>query len=55
MYVKISPITGPRCPEVFRNLRFPDYVKMAQDGGRFSALRTGHFSLPDNDPGTHLC
>ena len=27
---KISPITGPRCPEGSRNLRFPDYVTMAQ-------------------------
>jgi len=32
--VKISPITGPRCPEDSRKLRFPDYVTMAQDGGK---------------------
>ena len=25
-----------------RKLRFPDYVTMAQDGGRLPALRTGH-------------
>ena len=28
-------------PEGSRKLRFPDYVTMAQDGGRLSALRTG--------------
>jgi len=29
----ISPVTGPRCPEISRKLRFPYYVRMAQDGG----------------------
>ena len=28
-------------PEGSRKLRFPDFVTMAQDGGRLSALRTG--------------
>jgi len=27
--IKINPITGPRCPEGSRNLKFPDYVTMA--------------------------
>jgi len=31
---KISPITDPRYPEGSRNLRFPDYVTMAQDGDK---------------------
>jgi len=39
---KSSPITGPRWPEGSRKLRFPDYVTTAQDGGRLSALHTGH-------------
>ena len=26
---------------VLRNLKFPDFVTTAQDGGRLSALRTG--------------
>ena len=26
---------------LLRKLRFPDFVTMAQDGGRLSALRTG--------------
>jgi len=35
---EISPITGPRCPEGSRKLRFPDYVTMAQDGGKVVSL-----------------
>ena len=31
---KMSPITGPRCPEGSRKLRFPDYVTVAQGGGK---------------------
>ena len=39
---EINPITGPRCPECSRKLRFPDYVTMTQDGVvRLSALLTG--------------
>jgi len=30
-----------RAPEGSRKLRLPDFVTMAQDGGRLSALRTG--------------
>jgi len=33
-FVVISPITGARCPEGSRKLRFPDYVTVAQDGGK---------------------
>jgi len=40
---QISPITGPRCPEGSRKVRFPDYVSFAQDGGKVVALRTGRF------------
>jgi hypothetical protein len=29
---KINPVTGPRCPEGSRKLRFPDFVTTAQDG-----------------------
>ena len=35
---KISPIRGPRCPEGSRKLKFPDYVIMAQDGGKVVSL-----------------
>jgi len=33
-----SPITGPRCPEGSRKLGFPDYVIIAQDGGKVVSL-----------------
>jgi hypothetical protein len=32
--LSISPITGQKCPEGSRKLRFPDYVTMAQNGGK---------------------
>jgi len=35
----ISPITDPSCPEVSRKLRFPDYVTMAQNGGKVVSLK----------------
>jgi len=35
---QISPITGPRCPEGSRKLGFPDYVTMAQEGGKVVSL-----------------
>jgi len=53
-YIKIGPITGPRCPEDSRKLRFPDYVKMAQNGGKVS-LKHRPFLPPGNTPGTHFC
>ena len=34
-------IKGKAGPEGSRKLRFPDFMTMAQDGGRLSALRTG--------------
>jgi len=52
--LEISPITGPRCPEGSRKLRFPDYMAMAQNGGK--AILTHQPLLPPgNTPGTHFC
>ena len=34
----INPITVPRCPEGTRKLRFPDYVRVNQDGGKVATL-----------------
>ena len=36
--MRISPITGSRCPEGSRKLRLPDYVTMAQNGGKVVRL-----------------
>jgi len=38
---KSVPLQASIGPEGSRKLRFPDYMTMAQDGGRLSALRTG--------------
>ena len=55
-YKKVnSPITGPRCPEGSRKLRFPDYVTMAQDGGKVVSLTPRPLLPPGNTPGTHFC
>jgi len=34
------------CPEGSRKLRFPDYVAMAQDGGKVVSLRHRPFFTP---------
>jgi len=52
---KISPITGPRCPEGSRKLRFPDFVTMAQAGGKVVSLTHRPLLPPGNTPGTHFC
>jgi len=41
--VKSVPLQAWTGPEGARKLRFPDFVTVAQDGGRLSALRTGRF------------
>jgi hypothetical protein len=38
---KAVPLQAWSGPEGSRKLRFPDYMKTAQDGGKVSALRTG--------------
>jgi len=52
---KSSPITGPRCPEGSRKLRFPDYMTMAQNGDKVVSLMHRPFLLPGNIPGTNFC
>jgi len=39
---KAVPLQAWSGPEGSRRLKFLDFVRMAQDGGRLSALRTGH-------------
>ena len=41
-------------PEVSRKLRFPDFMTMAQDGGKVVSLRHRPHLPPENTPGTHL-
>jgi len=38
---KAVPLQALSGPEGSRKLRFPDFMTMAQDGGKVSALRTG--------------
>ena len=45
----ISRITGPRYPEGSRNLRFPDYVTMAQDVGKVVSLTHRPLFTPRKD------
>jgi hypothetical protein len=52
---KISPITGTRYPDGSRKVRFPDYVTMAQDGGKVVNLTHRPLLSPGNTPGTHFC
>ena len=40
---KTVPLQARSGPEGSRKLTFPDFVTMAQDGGRLSALHTGRF------------
>jgi len=41
--VKKSHYKPGQARRVLRKLRFPDFITMAQDGGRLSVLRTGRF------------
>jgi len=51
--VKISPIAGPRCPQGSRKFRFPEYVKMIQDGGKGVSLMHRPFLSPGNSGDIH--
>jgi len=42
-------------PEGSRKLRFPDYMTMAQDGGKVVSLTHWLPLPPGNAPGTHFC
>ena len=42
-------------PEGSRKLRLPDYMTMAQDGGKVVSLMHRPPLPPGNTPGTHFC
>ena len=44
---KAVPLQARTGPEGSRKLRLPDFVTTAQDGGRLSALSTGHLFLQE--------
>jgi len=46
--------TGPKCPEGSRKLRLPDYMTMAQDGGKVVSLMHRPSLPPRNTPYTHF-
>jgi hypothetical protein len=53
--VKQSCLQAWSGPEGSRKLRFPDYMTMAQDGGKVVSLTNRPFLPPGNTPGTHFC
>jgi len=49
------PLQAYSGPEGSRKLRFPDFMTMAQDGGKFVSLTHRPPLPPGNVPGTHFC
>ena len=52
---KAVPLQAWSDPEGSRKLRFPDFMTMAQDGGRVVSLTHRLPLPPGNKPGTHFC
>jgi len=52
---KAVPLQAGSGPEGSRKLRFPDYVTMAQDGGKVVSLTQRPSFSPGNTPGNYLC
>jgi len=52
---KSVPLRAWSGPEGSRQLRFPDFVTTAQDGGKVVSLTHRPPLLPVNTPGTHFC
>jgi len=52
---KAVPLQAWSGPEGSRKLRFPDYVAMAQNGGKVISLTHLPPLPPGNAPGTHFC
>jgi hypothetical protein len=52
---KAVPLQAWNNPEGSRKLRFPEYMTMAQDGGKVVSLKHRPPLPPGNAPGTHFC
>ena len=58
VYIYISkavPLQAWSDPEGSRKLRFPDFMKMVEDGGKVVNLTHRPPLPPGNTPGTHFC
>ena len=53
--VKAVPLQAWIGPNGSRKLRFPDFMTMAQDGGKVVSLTHWLPLPPGNAPGTHFC
>ena len=51
---KSVPLQARSGPDGSRKLRFPDYVKMAQNGGKVVSLTHRLHLSPGKSPGTHF-
>jgi len=52
---KTVPLQAWSGPEGSRKLRFPDFMTVAQDGGKVVSLMHWLPLPPGNTPGTHFC
>jgi len=52
---KAVPLQAWSGPEGSRNLRFPNFMTTAQDGGKVVSLTHRPPLPPGNTPGTHFC
>ena len=52
---KALPLQAWTDPEGSRKLRFPDFMKTAQDGGKVVSITHWSPLPPGNDHGTHFC
>ena len=52
---KAVPLQAWSDPEGSRKLRFPDFMTMAQDGGKVVSLTHRQHLPQGNTPGTHFC
>ena len=52
---KAVPLQAWGGPEGSRKLKFPDFMKTAQDGGKVVSLTHRPLLPPGNAPGTHFC